>query len=61
MRIILMSKMFLIVISCLLLTACVPATGKADDWLMHTHTIKCVKYSENTCIEYYVFKVYKND
>lgn len=54
-----MSKMFLIVISCLLLTACVPATGKADDTLIHTHTIKCVKYDHYTCMEYKVFKVYK--
>lgn len=56
-----MSKIFFIVISCLLLTACVPATGRTDDKdvSIHTHTIKCVKYDHYTCMEYKVFKVYK--
>lgn len=48
-----------LLISCLFLTACVPAVGKANDTLTHTHTIKCVKFSDDTCIEYKVFKVIK--
>ena len=51
----------LLIINCLFLTACVPAVGKAEDTLIHTHTIKCVKFLNDNCIEYKVFKVIKND
>lgn len=48
-----------LLISCLFLTACVPAVSKTEDTFIHTHTIQCVKFSDDTCIEYKVFKVVK--
>ena len=44
---------------CLIVTGCVPAEGRTDDTLIHTHTIQCIKFSDDTCIEYKVFKVIK--
>lgn len=48
-----------ILIACLIVTGCVPAEGRDNDVTIHTHTIQCVKFSDDTCIEYKVFKVIK--